>query len=487
MAAKRLQKEDARLPGDSAPLTTPEEARALLEKLKVSETRYRRLFETAQDGILLLDAKTGEITDVNPFLLGLLGYPYQEIAGKKLWEIGPFVDRALAKEAFETLQRERYIRYENLPLETAAGATIQVEFVSNTYPVGGKDVIQCNIRDIAQRKANEREAEATLQASDLRYRQVVENASEAIFVVQSGKIVFLNQRTSAMTGYTSEELMARAFADFVHPDDRDMVLERHQARTRGEEPPSAYAFRAVRADGVVRWVEVKVVRVDWQGAPASLNLLSDITERRQAEAALSRSFEATLTALGRAAEMRDPYTAGHQRRVTDLALAIAHKLGWSDDTCGTLRIAGMLHDVGKLRIPAEILSKPGALSPIEVELIRIHPQAAYEILVDVALPGPVAEIVLQHHERLDGSGYPRRISGDDILIEARVLAVADVVEAMVSHRPYRPALGVDAALKEIQAGRGTRYDVGAADACLALFESGQFSFTQTSPGWRFPS
>ena len=196
---------------------------------------------------------------------------------------------------------------------------------------------------------------------------------------------------------------------------------------------------------------------------------------------VSHGLEATLTALGRTAERRDPYTAGHQRRVTDLSLAIARKLEYGEDACSTLRTAGMLHDIGKLGIPAEILSKPTALSKIEFELIRTHPQAAYEILADIAFPGPVAEIVLQHHERQDGSGYPKGILGDAILPEARILAVADVVEAMASHRPYRPALGIAAALDEIRAGRGTRYDRQVVDACVVLFESGEFSF-QPAPG-----
>jgi len=184
---------------------------------------------------------------------------------------------------------------------------------------------------------------------------------------------------------------------------------------------------------------------------------------------ISHGLEATLTALGRTAERRDPYTAGHQRRVTDLALAIARKLEYGEDACSTLRTAGMLHDIGKLGVPAEILSKPTALSKIEFELIRTHPQAAYEILADIAFPGPVAEIVLQHHERLDGSGYPRGLAGEKIFREARILAVADVVEAMASHRPYRPALGIDAALREIEQNAGLLYDSEAVEACLHLF------------------
>jgi response regulator RpfG family c-di-GMP phosphodiesterase len=184
---------------------------------------------------------------------------------------------------------------------------------------------------------------------------------------------------------------------------------------------------------------------------------------------LRLSLEGTLHAVSAAAETRDPYTAGHQRRVTAIALAIARELGCSDDECNALRIAGTVHDIGKLGIPAEILSKPGMLAPIELALIREHPQTAYNILADVPFPGPVAEIVLQHHERLDGSGYPRGLTGEQTLREARILAVADVVEAMASHRPYRPARGIDAALGEIEQNAGRLYDSEAVEACIHLF------------------
>jgi len=331
------------------------------------------------------------------------------------------------------------------------------------------------VQDITERKA----AEGQLAESELKYRQVVENASEAIFVLQHGRIVFLNPATSVMIGRTTEELMGRPFTEFIAPDDRDMVRKYHRARMTGEKAPSAHAFRIVREDGVIRWGEVKAVLIDWQKEAASLNLLSDITERKKAEDDLACSLEATLSALSRTVERRDPYTGGHQRRVTELAIAIARELGYSDIECRPLRIAGMLHDIGKVAIPAETLSKPGKLSSAEFELIHTHPQVACEIIEDVSFPDSVAEIVLQHHERVDGSGYPRGLAGEQVLREARILGVADVVEAMSSHRPYRPALGIDAALEEIQAGRGTRYDVEVVDVCLRLFESGQFSFSQT--------
>jgi HD-GYP domain-containing protein (c-di-GMP phosphodiesterase class II) len=167
--------------------------------------------------------------------------------------------------------------------------------------------------------------------------------------------------------------------------------------------------------------------------------------------------------------MRDPYTAGHERRVGKIAAAIGAELGFNDRRIEGLRVSGYLHDIGKITIPAEILSKPGKLLPVEFQLIQTHPQASYDVLKDVKFPWPVAEVALQHHERMDGSGYPQGLKGEAILLEARVMAVADVVEAMSAHRPYRAGLGIDKALAEIERGRGSAYDTEVVDACLRLF------------------
>ena len=189
--------------------------------------------------------------------------------------------------------------------------------------------------------------------------------------------------------------------------------------------------------------------MDLQGRPAVLSIARDITERQRAEEALKESLarvtevqDSTIQALVTVTEARDPYTAGHQRRVTQLACAVARELGLSADRVAGLRVMGLLHDIGKISIPAEILSKPGKLSDTEFGLIKSHAQAGYEIVKEIQFPWPVAEVILQHHERMDGSGYPQGMTGPDIILEARILAVADVVEAMSSHRPYRPLWGL---------------------------------------------
>jgi putative nucleotidyltransferase with HDIG domain len=175
-------------------------------------------------------------------------------------------------------------------------------------------------------------------------------------------------------------------------------------------------------------------------------------------------------------EFRDPYTAGHQRRVGELAKSLAQELGCSDEEVEGVYLAGLIHDLGKVAVPAEILSKPSKLSRLEFDLIKLHSQVGYDILKDITFPWPIAEIVRQHHERLDGSGYPQGLTEKDILFESRILAVADVVEAMSSHRPYRPGLGVENSLHELAKRRGKLFEVRIVDACFDLFQQQKFSF-----------
>lgn len=204
------------------------------------------------------------------------------------------------------------------------------------------------------------------------------------------------------------------------------------------------------------------------------NHLEDLVEERtgelkESEKKLRASLLDSITALAATVEMRDAYTAGHQRRVAQLAIAIAKELQLPVEQIEGIHLAGVVHDIGKIRVPAEILSKPVPLTELEFAYIKEHPQNGYEILKSIDFPWPIAQIVLQHHERLDGSGYPHGLKSDQILLEARIIAVADVVEAMRSHRPYRPALGIDAALEEITRNRGVLYDPAVVDVCLKLF------------------
>jgi putative nucleotidyltransferase with HDIG domain len=203
------------------------------------------------------------------------------------------------------------------------------------------------------------------------------------------------------------------------------------------------------------------------------NLEQEVEERT---AELQETLEGTIFALTMTVEYRDPYTSGHQQRVADLASAIAKEMGFSKDKIMGVRMAGVLHDIGKIAVPVEILSKPGRLSKTEFELIKNHSQVGYDILKSIRFPWPLSQILLQHHERIDGSGYPNGLLGEKTLIEAKILGVADVVEAMASHRPYRAALGIDKALGEILINKGKLYDTEAANACLRVFKDKKFKF-----------
>jgi len=209
----------------------------------------------------------------------------------------------------------------------------------------------------------------------------------------------------------------------------------------------------------------------------------NLRERKLAEEKLLKSYESLKKTLNDAIntmiqilELRDPYTAGHQRKVADLATAIAAEMKLEETRIEQLRTAALIHDIGKMYIPTDILSKPGKLADIEFSLIKAHAQYGYDIVKGMDFPGVVAQAVLQHHERMDGSGYPGRLKGEDTLLEAKILAVADVIEAMASNRPYRPALGVDKALEEVSKNRCKLYDPDVVDVCLELFKSGRFEF-----------
>jgi HD-GYP domain-containing protein (c-di-GMP phosphodiesterase class II) len=216
---------------------------------------------------------------------------------------------------------------------------------------------------------------------------------------------------------------------------------------------------------------------------AVTDVLVGIIERRRAYNEIDQTVEklrkalgATVQTIAQMVEIRDPYTAGHQRRVADLARAIADEMGLSERQIDGIRIAGIIHDLGKIYVPAEILSKPGRITDLEYSLIKTHPQAGYDILKNIDFSWPIAQIVLQHHERIDGSGYPLGLFGEDILMEAKILAVADVVEAIASHRPYRPSPGIDKALEEISGNKGTLYDPQIVVACVKLFTEKGFKF-----------
>lgn len=259
--------------------------------------------------------------------------------------------------------------------------------------------------------------------------------------------------------------------ELTHPEDLAADVEQFNRILTGEIDRYMLEKRFIRKNGEIIWtslaagcVRKKDGKVDYFVA-----LIDDITERKKSFEKLRKSLMATVRAIAVTVETRDLYTAGHQRRVADLARAIAMEMNLTADQVDGISMAGIIHDLGKISVPAEILSKPARLTNIEFSLVKTHPQSGYEILKDMDFPWPIARMVLEHHERIDGSGYPNGLTGDKILMESKILMIADVVEAMATHRPYRPAIGLDLALEEINKNKGVFYDTEAVDVCLRLF------------------
>jgi len=327
----------------------------------------------------------------------------------------------------------------------------------------------------ARERQRRRDAEAALRQQEMVFRSLIENGMDLIGILSGdGRIRYISPSIVKMMGYMPAEVVSRKASEFAHPHDAPAL--------------AACVAAAARRSRIGRYREIRLRHQNgsWRTlAVVANNLLSDdivkgivingrdITPRKRTEERLRRSqerarraLEATIVALSLALEARDPYTAGHQHRVADLASGIARDIGLTEQQIETVRTAGFLHDVGKICVPAEILSKPGPLTDREMALVQSHPQVGHSIIAPLPFAGPVAEVILQHHERLDGSGYPAGLSGDSILVESRVLGVADVVEAMAAHRPYRPALGCDQTIAELMRGRGVLYDGRIVDACV---------------------
>ncbi len=326
----------------------------------------------------------------------------------------------------------------------------------------------------------------SLEQSNARFRNLIETTSDWIWESdKNGKYTYSSPRILNLLGFNANELINKSLMDIATPRAKSLLSTQYKQLLESRKPFNGFECTCLGKSG-------QVVVLENNGVPifdAEDTLLGyrgiarDITERKIAMEALKKSrddlhssLEETVTSLASTAEKRDPYTAGHQQRVDRLACAIGKELGLSDQQLEGLHIASLLHDIGKITLPSEYLAKPTKLSSEERAIIRCHTEVGYDILKNIHFPWPVAEIVYQHHEHLDGTGYPRGLIDSEILLEAKILAVADVVEAMSSHRPYRPSLGITRALDEIQEGRGILYHPQSVDACLHLILEKKIEF-----------
>ncbi len=440
---------------------TPGELDEQFRKVVESSPMGIHLYELALDGRLIF-------VGANPAADEILGVDNSQFVGKTLEEAFPPLAGTEVPERYRLAAAEgelwhtEQIVYED---ERIQGAFDVTAFQTSPGKMAAMFV------DVTERKR----AEEALRESEEKYGNLFQHSRDAIVIHDlEGTILDANEQASALFGYTREELGSLAVED-LHPPEA-LPASREAFRRISREGRVRFDVDFRKKDGSVFPAEVSASLFEVAGKKVIQGIARDITERKEAFERLQRSLYGTIRAISKIVEERDPYTSGHQSRVAALARAIAAEMGLSEDRVEGIFVAASAHDIGKLSIPASILSKPGPLNDMELNIIKSHARVGCDILKNVEFPWPVTDIVRQHHEYLDGTGYPAGLRGDRIMLEARILCVADVVEAMSSHRPYRPHLGEGKGFDEITRYRGVRYDADVVDACLTLFREKGFRF-----------
>jgi PAS domain S-box-containing protein len=457
------------------------------DTLLESEIKYRTILEEIQEGYFEVDL-AGNLTFFNDSLCRFFDSSKEELKGMNYRQYT--TDKGHSKELFKAFNKVyntgepiegfdwQIIRKDGTKRYVEASISLRKD--SSGRPIGFRGIA----RDVTEQRKSEEQ-----------YRFLADNMTEHVWLMDLNtmKMTYVSPSVEKIYGYTSDEILKLPFKNFLTAESFLKVLDllsNEMPKILSNPLPSVHKYslelEVCHKDGHLLWIEdtLSFLR-DENGKPAFiLGETREISERKRAEEklkeileSLRKAIKTTIQVLGTATEARDPYTAGHQKKVADLARVIATEMGFPLDTIEGIRMAGSIHDIGKISIPSEILSKPTKLAEIEFALIKEHARSGFEMLKDVESPWPLAEIVYQHHERMNGSGYPRNLKGDEIIMESRVLAVADVVEAMASHRPYRPTLGIEAALEEIEKNKGILYDNTVADACLRLFREKRYQLT----------
>ncbi len=467
--------------GQKAVLVISEDIQALKETeeiLRLERDRAQLYLDISGTVIVGLDNE-GRVILANEAAFAFLGTPKDELIGQNWFD--RFVPQSHRSQVWEVhkavLQgdQEQVRRFKN-PIIDGRG--------EERYLLWQNDVLRDADGRIIGSISSGIDVTEYLEAVRARSRlaAIVETANDAIIgKTLDGIITSWNAAAASLYGYNENEVIGRPVSILLPPD-RDDELPAILAQIRNGKPVKHMETVRKRKDGSLLNISLSVspIKNDQGDVIGASSVARDVTASKQAREQIQRAMEESIQAVSLLVESRDPYTAGHQRRVTQLACAIAGTMGLSPCRIVGLRLAGLVHDIGKISIPTEILTRPGDLSRVEYELLKTHPRVAYDVLSTIDFPWPVAEIVYQHHERLDGTGYPRGLRGDDILLEARIIAVADVVEAIASHRPYREALGLSVAIDEIGAARGAGLDEDVVDTCAQLLQSGSFTFEPAS-------
>lgn len=446
------------------------------------ENRFRELFNNMSSGVVIYEAKDNGkdfiIKDFNRAAEKTDKVNKEDIIGESVLKVFPGVkDFGLFKvfqEVYKTGKPQHH------PISFYQDQRITGWRENHIYKLPSGEIVAV-YDDITERK----QAEENIKNAKDELQIIMDSVPAIIFYKDTEGRIIRTNKTNAdifgipvkdMVGKTTEEFFPKEQAKKMRKDDQEVIISGKAKKNIIE------SFST--PDGI-RWQTIdKIPHKDKEGKVTGvIGLAKDITVQRKAEQKLKTTYQrlkktmdAAIDTMSKIIEAKDPYTSGHQHRVCQLAVPLARELGLSKDKVEGIRIASLIHDIGKIGLPTEILSKPTTLTDVEFSLIKGHSQIGYDILKSIDFSYPIAQIVLQHHEKLNGSGYPNKLKGNEIILEAKIIGVADIVEAMSSHRPYRPALGVDAALEEIIQNKGILYDIKVVDACLKLFKEKEFKF-----------
>ena len=436
------------------------------------ESTYTNIFEQTPSGIFICDSE-GHFILANNIFCEILGYQQDELLKMNVKDIyvienlDPYMQQTAKFGEGKIVISHRAIQKKD---RSNFYAQVTLINIGNNLTQGflSASSVDKSILD-------------KLLDSEERFKQITDHIRDVFFLLDlnTRQFLYISPGYKNLFESSPDALYAdpTSWLEIVHPDDRSLLKQ--QFREQFKTGTFEETFRVIKRSGEICWLHARAYPVpDAQNKIyRSTGFVEDITaqiarvnDKLVYADRLDKIFSEVLAAFSTALEQRDPYTVGHQKNVAYLSVAIAEDLGLSRERIKCLETAALTHDMGKIGIPSEILNKPGSLSHIEFELIKTHAQAGYDILKQVHFPGPVADIVLNHHERLNGSGYPRGLKGEDIILETRILSVADVVDAMTSMRPYRAALGIDEALAEISRGRDILFDRVVVDCCIKLFK-----------------
>lgn len=456
------------------------------EKAKEQINRLAHICDIAPSCILIFD-ETGQILYANDFASRLHGYTKDEMLSMSVHDLMMEKNEAVFRELLREIFEEGETVFNDIAC-TRKKEPIPLLIYAKKTEWDYQTAVLCIGTDLTQKA----KAEKILKESLAETQRILDHLQDGFFRADlNGNFLMLNPRMAQMYGYDNVADMLAIKTKDMHARQEERMDLLKKLRSEGRVTNQNGIGR--RKDNTEFWVSMHVqyLRNDEGGIIGFEGLVRDITEQRNLEQevlkqhesliesnmVLKKRLEQSINAISKVVEMRDVYTAGHQKRVKQLACAIGSRLGFADDELVNLSYGALLHDIGKIYIASDILNKPGKITNLEYQIMQTHAEYSYNIAREMDLPQIILTMILQHHERLDGSGYPNKRTGDEIILESRILAVADVVEAMTSHRPYRPALGIDAALKEIESGRGIKYDARVVDLCISLFRNDGFSFS----------